>query len=174
MVCYDSGLVIHVTHLRNMLFICTLIFQKLDVNLQGCFFFFSFFWETETKLFSFLLHLLPGICSGSLSCVLRPQPWDKGKCPQTSAFRLPWENWACARQCFWNAPLPPQCSVVSACLLRTAVHADDPFLVAKEVTYVFYSPPFTGDVPKRKEGGYVVMKSDVFPSWILMDNLAPG
>lgn len=41
MVCCDSGLVIHVTHLRNMLFICTLIFQKLDVNLQG-FFFFSF------------------------------------------------------------------------------------------------------------------------------------
>lgn len=73
MVCYDSGLVIHGTHLRNMLFICTLIFQKLDVNLQG--FFFSLL-KNRNKIV-----LLPS------SLVTRDLQWLPFMCPPTTALR---------------------------------------------------------------------------------------
>lgn len=55
------------------------------------------------------------------------------------------------------------------------MRADDPFLVTKQRSYtcVLFAP-FHWRLPKRKEGGCVVMKNDASPSWILMDNLAPG
>lgn len=73
MVCCASGLVIHVTHLRNMLFICTLIFQKLDVNLQG--FFFSLLRNINKIV------LLPS------SLVTRDLQWLPFMCPPTTALR---------------------------------------------------------------------------------------
>lgn len=172
MVCYDSGLVIHVTHLRNMLFICTLIFQKLDVNLQG---FFFLFWETETKLFSFLLHLLPGICSGSLSCVLRPQPWKEGRCPQKG---FP----AAMRELGMFPPVFLKCPSATSAFCCVCMSPENscacwwplPSDQTKKLHMCSIRHHFTGDFPKRKEGGYVIMKSDAFPSWILMDKLAPG
>lgn len=146
MVCYDSGLVIHVTHLRNMLFICILIFQKLDVNLHG--FFFSFEKQKQNCSPSFFT-CYQGSAVAPFHVSSDHSP-EKRAGVLKQAFRLPWGNWACSRQCFWNAPQPPQCSAVPACLLRTAVRADDPFLVTKEVTYVFCSPPFHRRLPQEE------------------------
>lgn len=55
------------------------------------------------------------------------------------------------------------------------MRVDNPFLVAEKKLHMHpIHHYFSGDPHKRKEGGYVVMKSNAFPSWILMDNLAPG
>lgn len=62
------------------------------------------------------------------------------------------------------------------CLLgiRT-MRVDDPFLVAERKLHMHpIHHYFSGDLHERKEGCYVVMKSNAFPSWILMDNLVPG
>lgn len=57
------------------------------------------------------------------------------------------------------------------CVLMT------PFLSGqrKEITYVFYSFCVSLETStSRNRGGYFFVKSNILPSWILMDNLAPG